>query len=90
MNEIKIGKNTFKYERLPSKSVKYITIQIDPNKNIRILASNTIREEELRRIVQGKIRWIRDKLLKIDEIQKNIPRELTSGEGLLYKGKLLN
>lgn len=90
MYEIKFGKQKFEFERLPTTSNNYITIRIEPDKSIGVLAPTDIPDGELTKIVQTKTRWIIDKFQRIDEVQFGAnPHEFVSGESFLYKGKLL-
>ncbi len=89
MAEIKLGTQILDYERIPSKNKDIITIRINSNKKVTLLAPTDMDECNLTQIIKRKTPWIIDKLQRIDEIQLIKPREFISGESFLLKGKPL-
>ena len=67
---------------------KTISIYVEPNGNINVLAPEKISEVDLHQIIEKKRYWIYKSLSELNQLNKTkVHREMKNGEGFLYLGK---
>ena len=67
---------------------KTVSIYVEPNGEINILAPEKISEDDLNQIIEKKRYWIYKSLSKIEQLNETkVEREIKNGEGFLYLGK---
>ena len=67
---------------------KTVSIYIEPNGEINVLAPEKISEEDLHQIIEKKRYWIYKSLSEFKQLnESNVDREIRNGEGFLYLGK---
>lgn len=85
MIKMKYGDINFNLQRNKRKT---LSIYVEPNGEINVLAPEKISEDELNQIIQKKSYWIYKSLSELEELNStSVNREIKNGEGFLYLGK---
>lgn len=70
------------------KERKTLSIYVEPNGKIKVLAPKDISKNELNQIIENKRYWIYKSLSELEELNETkVEREMVDGEGFLYLGR---
>ncbi|MDP3065463.1 MAG: SprT family zinc-dependent metalloprotease [Methanobacteriaceae archaeon] len=68
---------------------KTVSIYVEPNGDVNVLAPEKISEDDLNQIIEKKRYWIYKSLSEMDQLNETkVQREIKNGEGFLYLGKI--
>lgn len=85
--KIEYGAKTIEFE-VEYRDRKTLEISIEPPNNIRVRAPKRATEEEIKKIVNSKGKWIVQKLFEFKDVEyRKIKKEYVNGETFMYLGR---